>query len=203
MMATSHVPPPMSTIMLPAGSETGSPTPIAAAIGSSTRKTSPTPAACAASSTARFSTSVMPPGTAITTRGLKYLLQKRFGQTLLMKYRNMASVMSKSAMTPLFIGRMAMMFPGVRPSMRLASSPTASTRFEPSSIATTEGSRRTMPRSFTCTSEFAVPRSMPISVEKSPLNLENMPILYANGRRYASVSDIFFHARAFTLKATS
>ena len=37
MIATSHVPPPMSTIIDPAGSETGSPTPIAAAIGSSTR----------------------------------------------------------------------------------------------------------------------------------------------------------------------
>ena len=85
MIATSHVPPPMSTIIEPAGSETGSPTPIAAAIGSSTRKTSPTPAACAASSTARFSTSVMSPGTAITTRGFTYLLQNRLGQTLLMK----------------------------------------------------------------------------------------------------------------------
>ena len=33
--ATSVVPPPMSTIMLPAGSWIGSPAPIAAAIGSS------------------------------------------------------------------------------------------------------------------------------------------------------------------------
>ena len=37
MSATSVVPPPMSTIMLPAGSVTGIPTPIAAAIGSSMR----------------------------------------------------------------------------------------------------------------------------------------------------------------------
>ena len=85
MIATSHVPPPMSTIIEPAGSLTGSPTPIAAAIGSSMRKTSPAPAACAASSTARFSTSVMPEGTAMTMRGLAYFDQKRFGQTLLMK----------------------------------------------------------------------------------------------------------------------
>ena len=35
--ATSVVPPPMSTIMLPVGSVIGSPAPIAAAIGSSTR----------------------------------------------------------------------------------------------------------------------------------------------------------------------
>ena len=37
MTATSVVPPPMSTIMLPDGSVTGRPTPIAAAIGSSIR----------------------------------------------------------------------------------------------------------------------------------------------------------------------
>ena len=37
MTATSVVPPPMSTIMLPDGSVTGSPAPIAAAIGSSIR----------------------------------------------------------------------------------------------------------------------------------------------------------------------
>ena len=35
--ATSRVPPPMSTTMLPVGSPTGSPAPIAAAIGSSIR----------------------------------------------------------------------------------------------------------------------------------------------------------------------
>jgi hypothetical protein len=37
MTATSVVPPPMSTIMLPVGSATGSPAPMAAAIGSSIR----------------------------------------------------------------------------------------------------------------------------------------------------------------------
>ncbi len=35
MTATSLVPPPMSTIMLPVGSATGNPAPIAAAMGSS------------------------------------------------------------------------------------------------------------------------------------------------------------------------
>ena len=35
MMATSLVPPPMSTIMLPVGSAIGRPAPIAAAMGSS------------------------------------------------------------------------------------------------------------------------------------------------------------------------
>jgi len=46
-------------------------------------------------------------------------------------------------------GRMATMLPGVRPSMRLASSPTESTLLVPAWTATTEGSRRTMPWSFT------------------------------------------------------
>ena len=69
MMATSVVPPPMSQIMLAVGSVTGSPAPIAAAMGSSTRKTRRAPARSALSSTARFSTAVMPEGTAMTTRG--------------------------------------------------------------------------------------------------------------------------------------
>ena len=69
MIATSVVPPPMSTIMLAAGSSTGSPTPIAAAIGSSSSITSRAPACMADSFTARFSTSVMPEGIATTTRG--------------------------------------------------------------------------------------------------------------------------------------
>src|SRR5207247_460071 len=44
MTATSVVPPPMSTTMLPCGSATGSPAPIAAAIGSSIRYTPRAPA---------------------------------------------------------------------------------------------------------------------------------------------------------------
>ena len=58
------------------------------------------------------------------------------------------AVISKSAMTPSFIGRMAMMLPGVRPSISLASLPTARTRLPPLAsccTATTEGSLATMP----------------------------------------------------------
>ena len=69
--ATSVVPPPMSTIMLPVGSATGSPTPIAEAIGSGIVVTFPAPARMALSCTARLSTSVMPDGMAITTFGRK------------------------------------------------------------------------------------------------------------------------------------
>ena len=70
MTATSVVPPPMSTIMLPAGSCTGSPAPIAAAIGSSMMCAGlRAPADSAASCTARCSTPVIPDGTQITMRG--------------------------------------------------------------------------------------------------------------------------------------
>ena len=54
--ATSVVPPPISTIMLPLASVTGNPAPSAAAIGSSIKKTSLAPADSAASLTARRST---------------------------------------------------------------------------------------------------------------------------------------------------
>ncbi len=142
MIATSVVPPPISMIMLPAGSCTGSPTPIAAAIGSSIKYTSRAPACVADSRTARFSTSVIPDGTAITTRGFTRTLRLC---TLVMKCRNIASVTSKSAITPSLSGRTATIFAGVRPNMRLASSPTASTRLVPACTATTDGSRKTIP----------------------------------------------------------
>ncbi len=67
--ATSVVPPPISTIMLPDASVIGSPAPIAAAIGSSIRYTSRAPADSALSLTARFSTWVMPEGTQMTILG--------------------------------------------------------------------------------------------------------------------------------------
>ncbi len=68
--ATSVVPPPMSTTMLPVGSCTGRPTPMAAAIGSSMMKAERAPARMVAPKTARRSTPVMPDGTQTTTRGL-------------------------------------------------------------------------------------------------------------------------------------
>ena len=71
IVATSVVPPPMSTTMLPVGSITGSPAPIAAAKGSSMIKASFAPAILVASTTALFSTSVTPLGTQIITNGLE------------------------------------------------------------------------------------------------------------------------------------
>jgi hypothetical protein len=101
------------------------------------------PAERVASSTARCSTPVMPLGTHTTTRGLAKNLR---WCTFWMKYRSIFSVMSKSAMTPSFRGRMARMWDGVRPIMRLASAPTARMALFTVLMATTLGSFRTIPR---------------------------------------------------------
>src|SRR3989344_79563 len=68
-------------------------------------------------------------------------------------------------MTPSFIGRYAMMSSGVRPSISLASFPTASILLS-REMATTDGSLRTMPFPGTKTSTVVVPRSMPSLGEK-------------------------------------
>src|SRR5580698_9161237 len=80
-----------------------------------------------------------------------------------MKYRSIRSVTSKSAMTPSFSGRTATMLPGVRPIIRLASTPTATIAPVFVFSATTEGSLSTMPRPRTYTRVFAVPRSTAMS----------------------------------------
>src|SRR5262245_1347937 len=70
-------------------------------------------------------------------------------------------------MTPSFIGLIATMLPGVRPSMSFASLPTASTRPFTLLIATIEGSLTTIPLPRAYTQVFAVPRSIARSLEKS------------------------------------
>src|SRR5215204_1221833 len=70
-------------------------------------------------------------------------------------------------MTPSFIGLIATMLPGVRPSMSLASFPTASTRPVTLLIATIEGSLTTMPFPRAYTQVLAVPRSIARSLENS------------------------------------
>src|SRR5215470_3662451 len=82
-----------------------------------------------------------------------------------MKYCSIFSVTSKSAITPSFIGRIATMLPGVRPSISLALLPTASTLWVTLLMATIEGSETTMPRPRANTSVFAVPRSIAKSLE--------------------------------------
>src|SRR5271165_640734 len=77
----------------------------------------------------------------------------------------MRSVTLKSAMTPSFIGRIATMLPGVRPTISLASLPTASTSPLFLLMATIDGSLTTMPLPLAYTSVLAVPRSMARSDE--------------------------------------
>ena len=66
-------------------------------------------------------------------------------------------------MTPSFSGRMALMWAGVRPIIRLASCPTATGRPSLTLTATTEGSFSTMPSPRRYTSVLAVPRSTAMS----------------------------------------
>jgi hypothetical protein len=112
--------------------------------------------------TARFSTWVISEGTEMTMRGFT---RKRLPCAFSMKYLIIFSVTSKSAMTPSFIGRIATMLPGVRPSISFASLPTASTLLLILLTATIDGSRTTMPLFFAYTSVFAVPRSIARSFE--------------------------------------
>ena len=132
-------------IMLPEGFPTGSPTPIAAAMGSGTSRTSRAPACCAESWTARFSTSVIPEGTQMMIRGRTHVRRRR---AFWMNSRRRSSVFSKSAITPSLSGRTATISSGVRPSMLFASLPTAMTFPVVRSTATTEGSFRTIPFPF-------------------------------------------------------
>src|SRR3989338_3885401 len=64
-------------------------------------------------------------------------------------------------MTPSFIGRYAMMSPGVLPIISLASFPTARILLSATETATTEGSFSTIPFPGTKTRTVVVPRSMP------------------------------------------
>ncbi len=166
MTATSVVPPPMSTIIDPVASVTGMCAPIAAAIGSSIRWHSRAPALRAASCTAIFSTSVTPLGMPTTTRGRG--IRPNLSCTFWMKYLSICSVTSKSLITPSLSGRTATMLAGVRPSMRFASVPMASTFLVFLLTATTDGSSMTTPLPRTVTRVFAVPRSIPMSWENNP-----------------------------------
>src|SRR5688572_16278123 len=78
---------------------------------------------------------------------------------------------------------MAEIVAGVRPIIRLASSPTAWTLPFIESIATTDGSETTMPWPFTNTSVFAVPRSMAMSrVPERPMEDRRPMVGQGNGR---------------------
>src|SRR5690606_23171803 len=80
--------------------------------------------------------------------------------------------------TPSFIGRWVVRWPGVRPSICLASLPTAATALGPPlrswRMATTDGSLSTMPWPRTKMRVLAVPRSMDRSLENMPRNFLNI-----------------------------
>ena len=119
------------------------------------------PIRSAASLIAFFSTDVIFEGQHIKILGL----EKRFlAFIFLINSFNIISVISKSAITPSFIGFMAFILPGVLPSISLASLPVARTCFVSASIATTVGSFNTIPSPFTYIKTFAVPKSIPISL---------------------------------------
>src|ERR1051326_2270556 len=110
----------------------------------------------------------------------------------LMKYVSIFSVTSKSAMTPSFIGLMATMLPGVRPSMSFASFPTASTRPFTLLIATIEGSLTTIPLPRAYTHVFAVPRSIARSLENNEsIERRLKPTLQSRRRRQSAVGSPF------------
>src|SRR4051812_9069908 len=92
-------------------------------------------------------------------------------------------------MTPSFRGRIAVIEPGVLPSISLATRPTAlpfwSTRLVPFFTATTLGSFRTIPSPLTHTRVLHVPRSMPMSMLNIPRRESKITrtLLVAPGRR--------------------
>ena len=90
--------------------------------------------------------------------------RSRLPPTRRMKWPSICSVVSKSAITPWRRGRVATIVAGVRPSICRAFSPTAYTWPVCWSIATTDGSNRTIPSPRRKTTVFAVPRSTARSV---------------------------------------
>jgi len=91
-----------------------------------------------------------------------------------MKYFSIACVVSKSAITPSFNGLITCICSGVLPIISFASLPIANTLLVVLSIATMEGSVKTIPLPLTNINVFAVPKSIPISFEKYPSTLSNI-----------------------------
>src|SRR5215212_4421984 len=97
-------------------------------------------------------------------------------------------------MTPSFRGLMATMLPGVLPSILLAAEPTATTLSVLLSMATTEGSERTMPCPLTNTNVFAVPKSIATSLPNSPPSI--LPILSSHPNALELEHPVFLHTKA-------
>src|SRR5687767_9605642 len=122
------------------------------------------------------------------TRGRTKLLRRC---ALRMKCPSIFSAASKSAITPSRIGRIAVMLPGVRPIISLASVPTASICAFTVLTATIDGSLRTMPWPRANTQVLAVPRSIARSFEKNDIALSSTPGLLGRfgGSQHTDVGD--------------
>ena len=94
----------------------------------------------------------------------------------------------KSAIAPLFIGLIALIFSGVLPSISFASFPVA--RISPviESIATTEGSLKIIPSPLRHTKIFAVPKSIPISFV-----LRSISFIDISFQKFSSLFFVLFH----------
>src|SRR6188474_2217259 len=96
-------------------------------------------------------------------------------------------------MTPSFIGLIATMLPGVRPSISLASLPTASILPVTLLMATIEGSLTTMPLPRAYTHVLAVPRSIARSLlnsEKSERRLKKGVLFFRAAGRVFLAGDV-------------
>ena len=105
---------------------------------------------------------MIPEGTPTTTLGFPTLY---LFPTFSIKFLSINCVAVKSAITPSFNGLTAFICSGVLPSISFASFPVAIIFPVFLSIATTEGSFKTIPFPLTVTKILAVPKSIPISFD--------------------------------------
>ena len=156
MTAKSVVPPPISTTSVPFGLSGSTPAPAAAATGCSIRYTRDAPACIPASMTARSSSSDTSGGTQINKFGrIKLPHPARFKNTFVM-----APAIEQSVITPPRTGRTASKSSGVLPSMSRAFFPTQTTLPVLLRMATTDGSRKTIPFPSRYNSTDDVPKSI-------------------------------------------
>ena len=154
--ATSVVPAPATATELATGSWMGSPSPIAAAIGASSRCACAAPARRAAWRSARRSIAVAAAGTVSRIRGREKRPMPHRSST---PWRSLAAT-SKSVVAPACIGRKATTWRGVRPTSSIASWPRATTEPFLVSIATTVGSAKMSPPASVATRVIDVPTSI-------------------------------------------
>ena len=156
MTATSVVPAPATATELATGSWMGRPSPMAAAIGASSRCACAAPARRAAWRSARRSIAVAAAGTVRSTRGRENRPMPHRSSTPC----SSRAATSKSVVAPAWIGRKATTWRGVRPTSSSASCPRETTEPLLVSIATTVGSAKMTPAVSVATRVIEVPTSI-------------------------------------------